>query len=330
MLDSSKSRSLDNACDCASAAAASSRAPVSFFDRFRGLFKSDSQNRREREAATVKRPGNYGDLGDADREVCAKAGLSKPAVSALDRFIKRRAGGGELSNDDNACLRAAGFDTNNPDAVLAVARFFQRGAGAGTLSEDEASKLEAMGVDGAQSAATLARVFKRPGGFRGSGDDARDLAAAGIDAGDGDKIAVLQRVFRRPCGFGILSDDEAARLAMAGVDVTDPAAARVMACMFKRGLGSSDSSKLSDDEASQLRAMCMTDPSVASALARAFKRAGGFSGMAGDGERGLAVPGIDAGNAEKMAARSECSAVQVPLATSATMRPHALRWPAST
>ncbi|KAG1654217.1 hypothetical protein FOA52_006961 [Chlamydomonas sp. UWO 241] len=290
-LDSIKSRAGEgaDADDDDNDAPAAAVQPASFFDRFRGFFKSDSQTKREREAETFKRPGNFGDLGDADREVCAKAGLFKPAITALDRFFKRGAGG-DLSDDDAARLRAAGFDTANLDAVRATARFFQRGAGAGELSDDEAAKLKAMDVDDAQSAAALARLFKRPGGFRGSGDDVRDLAAAGVDAGDADKIAELQRVFRRPGGFGDLSNDEAARLAMAGVDVTDPAAARAMSRMFKRGGAPGD---LSDAE-QELAAAAGVDvrlAGVAAAVARAFARPGGFGDLSEDDPESVAMPG---------------------------------------
>ncbi|KAG1674583.1 hypothetical protein FOA52_001832 [Chlamydomonas sp. UWO 241] len=163
-----------------------------------------------------------------------------------------------------------------------------------------------MGVADPSAALALARDFKRAGEFTDmAGDDGRGLAVPGIDAGNAEKTAMMQRVLCHPGVFGDLSEDDAARLTMAGVDVTDPAITRALTRMFRRGLGSSESSKLSGEEASQLKAMGVTDLSVVSALARAFKRAGGFSGMAGDDERGLAVPGIDAGSAEKTAAQAQ-------------------------
>ena len=68
------------------------------------------------------------------------------------------------------------------------------------------------------------RLLKRPGGFTdpGGAQDRAALASAGVNLSGPAAAAKLAAVFKRPGGFGELSEEEAARLAMAGVDVHEP------------------------------------------------------------------------------------------------------------
>ena len=51
------------------------------------------------------------------------------------------------------------------------------------------------------------------------------MASAGVNLSGPAAAARLAAVFKRPGGFGELSEEEAARLAMAGVDVHEPVGA---------------------------------------------------------------------------------------------------------
>ena len=90
----------------------------------------------------------------------------------------------------------------------------------------------------------------------------------------GEKLA---GIFKRPGGFAELSEDEAAKLAMAGVDVHEPAAALAIARAFKRSNGRW--SDLSSEDKGRLAnaGVDLDNPSVSRAMAKLFKRPGGFS-----------------------------------------------------
>jgi hypothetical protein len=99
------------------------------------------------------------------------------------------------------------------------------------------------------------------------------LAAAGVDVSD---LGRLARVFRRPGGFAELSDPEAARLAMAGIDVYSPVQASALARAFKRS--GPDWAELSAEERGRLvlAGIDLDDIKVAGAVTILFKRPGGF------------------------------------------------------